>query len=100
MLVSEAYIAGVFCVLLFLVLRTPCYLVVLMGQKTEALTVLTKGVVKAKEILGDIVGSSKEETEKLFVYGVTVVVYRYPPLHLPLLRYQTKHKIVNNGDER
>jgi SP family xylose:H+ symportor-like MFS transporter len=75
MFVSEAYVAAVFGVLLFLVPRTPRYLV-LIGQEPEALKVLTKvnGAAKAKEILADIVGSSKEKKEKIFAYGVAVVI--------------------------
>ena len=72
---SEAYVAALFGVLLFFVPRTPRYLV-LIGQEPEALTVLTKvnGEAKAKEILADIKASSKEKTEKLFAYGVAVVI--------------------------
>ncbi|GAB6394111.1 MAG: D-xylose-proton symporter (D-xylose transporter XylE) [Bacteroidales bacterium] len=75
MFVSEAYVAAVFGILLFFVPRTPRYLV-LIGQKSRALDVLTKvnGIDKAKEILGEIVATSKEKTEKLFAYGVLVVV--------------------------
>jgi SP family xylose:H+ symportor-like MFS transporter len=72
---SEAYVAVVFCFLLFFVPKTPRYLA-LIGQHEKALSVLTKinGPVKAKEILADIEAISKEKKEKLFSYGVTVIV--------------------------
>ncbi len=72
---SEAYVAAVFGILLFFVPKTPRYLV-LIGQNVQALTVLTKvnGVAKAKEILSEIEATAKEKTEKIFAYGVAVVV--------------------------
>jgi SP family xylose:H+ symportor-like MFS transporter len=72
---SEAYVAAVFGFLLFFVPKTPRYLV-LIGQNAQALSVLTKvnGASKAKEILSEIEATSKEKTEKLFAYGVVVVV--------------------------
>jgi SP family xylose:H+ symportor-like MFS transporter len=75
MFVSEAYVAAVFLLLLFFVPKTPRYLV-LIGKEPEALAVLTKvnGAAKAKEILGEIVGASKEKTEKLLAYGITVII--------------------------
>jgi SP family xylose:H+ symportor-like MFS transporter len=75
MFMSEAFIAAIFGALLFFVPKTPRYLV-LIGKKDEALSILNKinGVKKAKEILTEIVATSKEKTEKLFSYGVLVVV--------------------------
>jgi SP family xylose:H+ symportor-like MFS transporter len=75
MFASEAFVAVVFGILLFFVPRTPRYLA-LTGQREQALSVLTKinGTAKAKEILADIVATSKEKTEKLFAYGVLVVI--------------------------
>ena len=75
MFVSEAYVAAMFGMLLFFVPRTPRYLV-LIGQNDQALSVLTKvnGESKAKEILADIISTSKEKTEKLFAYGILVVI--------------------------
>jgi SP family xylose:H+ symportor-like MFS transporter len=72
---SEAYVAAVFGFLLFFVPKTPRYLV-LIGQNAQALSVLTKvnGVSKAKEILSEIESTSKEKTEKIFAYGVAVVI--------------------------
>ncbi|MDR0559063.1 MAG: D-xylose transporter XylE [Prevotellaceae bacterium] len=75
MFVSEAYVAAIFGALLFFVPRTPRYLA-LIGQTEQALSVLTRvnGESKAKKILSDIVNTSKEKTEKLFAYGVLVVI--------------------------
>jgi SP family xylose:H+ symportor-like MFS transporter len=72
---SEAFVAAVFGLLLFLVPKTPRYLV-LINQYDKALSVLTKinGATKAHEILSDIKASSSEKTEKLFTYGATVIV--------------------------
>ncbi|WP_459684099.1 D-xylose transporter XylE [Viscerimonas tarda] len=72
---SEAYVAGVFGLLLFFIPKTPRYLV-LIGQVPQALSVLTKinGESKAKEILEEIKSTSKEKTEKLFAYGAAVVI--------------------------
>ncbi|MDR0757641.1 MAG: D-xylose transporter XylE [Tannerella sp.] len=75
MFASEAYVAAFFGILLFFVPRTPRYLV-LIGRNSQALSVLTRvnGPGKAKEILSDIEATSKGKTEKLFSYGVLVVV--------------------------
>ncbi|MDR3268319.1 MAG: D-xylose transporter XylE [Tannerella sp.] len=75
MFVSEAVPAAVFGLLLFLVPKTPRYLV-LIRQEGKALEILTKinGVSKAAEILSEIRETSKEKTEKIFTYGVTVIV--------------------------
>jgi SP family xylose:H+ symportor-like MFS transporter len=72
---SEACVAAIFGALLFFVPKTPRYLA-LIGQNDKALAVLAKinGAEKAKEILSDIQATSKEKTEKLFAYGVLVVV--------------------------
>jgi SP family xylose:H+ symportor-like MFS transporter len=72
---SEACVAAVFGILLFFVPRTPRYLV-LIGRNEQALSILTKvnEAGKAKEILRDIEATSSRKTEKLFAYGVTVVV--------------------------
>ncbi|MDR1743146.1 MAG: D-xylose transporter XylE [Dysgonamonadaceae bacterium] len=75
MFVSEAYVAAVFGMLLFFVPRTPRYLA-LIGQNEKALAVLTKvnGATRAKEIISDIQATLTEKTEKIFAYGVLVVV--------------------------
>lgn len=72
---SEACVATLFGLLLFFVPRTPRYLA-LIGQHEQALSILTKvnGLSKAQEILASIRQTSAERTEKLFAYGVTVVV--------------------------
>jgi SP family xylose:H+ symportor-like MFS transporter len=75
MFISEAFVAAIFGSLLFFVPKTPRYLV-LAGQNALALSVLTKvnGAVRAQEILTEIEATSKEKTEKIFAYGITVVV--------------------------
>lgn len=75
MFVSEAFPAGLFGILLLTVPKTPRYLV-LSGHDDKALTVLTKinGLEKARAILAEIKETSKEKTEKIFTYGVLVVI--------------------------
>jgi MFS transporter, sugar porter (SP) family len=75
MFASESIPAALFGFLLFFVPKTPRYLV-LINQNEEAYSVLAKinGKEKATEILNEIKSTSKEKTEKLFTYGVTVVV--------------------------
>lgn len=72
---SEAIPAAVFGIMLFFVPKSPRYLV-LSNQPEKALAVLTKvnGAENAKVILNDIVNTSKERTEKLFSYGVAVII--------------------------
>ena len=71
---SEAFPAA-FGFLLFFVPKTPRYLV-LVHQDEKAYSILEKvnGANKAKEILAEIKATSKEKTEKLFSYGVAVIV--------------------------
>ena len=75
MFVSEAYPAILFAILLFFVPKTPRFLV-MANQDRKAYAILEKinGTSKAKEILGEIKATAKEKTEKLFTYGVTVIV--------------------------
>ncbi|MDR0815457.1 MAG: D-xylose transporter XylE [Bacteroidales bacterium] len=75
MFVSESYVAAAFGLLLFLVPKTPRFLV-LTGNHEQALRVLTKinGAIKAKSILDEIKSTSKEKTEKIFAYGSLVVI--------------------------
>ena len=49
---------------------------VLVQQEEKAYSILEKinGKNKAKEILNDIKATAQEKTEKLFTYGVTVIV--------------------------
>ncbi len=72
---SEAIPAALFGLLLFLVPKSPRYLAMI-NQDEKALQVLTKvnGKEKATEILADIKAVSSQKTEKLFTYGVTVIV--------------------------
>lgn len=72
---SEAIPAAVFGLMLFFVPKTPRYLV-MSNRPEEALVVLTKinGAETAKSILNDIVSTSQEKKEKLFSYGVGVIV--------------------------
>ena len=72
---SEAFPAALFGFLLFFVPKTPRYLV-LVHQDEKAYSILEKvnDANKAKEILAEIKATSKEKTEKLFSYGVAVIV--------------------------
>ena len=72
---SEAFPAAFFGLLLFFVPKTPRYLV-LIQQDEKAYSILEKinGKTKAQEILNDIKATAQEKTEKLFTYGVTVIV--------------------------
>ncbi len=72
---SEAFPAALFGFLLFFVPKTPRYLV-MVQQEEKAYNILEKinGKLKAREILEDIKATSHEKTEKLFTYGVTVIV--------------------------
>lgn len=75
MFLSEAVPATLFGLLLFLVPRTPRFLV-MNGLDDEALSILTKinGPSKAKEILKEINDTAREKTERLFSYGIAVIV--------------------------
>ncbi|WP_300901758.1 D-xylose transporter XylE [uncultured Bacteroides sp.] len=72
---SEAFPAALFGCLLFFVPKTPRYLV-LIHQEEKAYSILEKvnGTSKAREILEEIKATAKEKTEKLFSYGVAVIV--------------------------
>ncbi|MDR1561480.1 MAG: D-xylose transporter XylE [Dysgonamonadaceae bacterium] len=75
MFVSEAYVAAIFGFLLFFVPRTPRYLA-LIGQNEQSLSILEKinGKANAKAIFSDIQATLTEKTEKLFAYGIFVVI--------------------------
>ena len=75
MFVSEAYPAAIFGILLMFGPKTPRYLV-LSGQPDKAFNVLSRinGAQTAKSILQDIKATAKEKSEKLFTYGVGVIV--------------------------
>ena len=72
---SESYPAILFGILLFFVPKTPRYLV-LIEQEEKAFSILEKinGQKKSKEILNDITSTVHEKTEKLFTYGVPVII--------------------------
>lgn len=74
MFLANALPAALFGILLFLVPRTPRYLV-LMNQETKAFEILKRinGHVKAESILADIKSTITEKTEPLFTYGVKVI---------------------------
>jgi len=75
MFLSEAFPAATFGLLLLFVPKTPRYLV-MSGNETKALNVLSRinGVAPARKILEEIKETVVEKREKLFSYGVTVVV--------------------------
>ena len=75
MFVSEAFPAAAFGLLLFMVPKTPRYLV-MVGNTNKALDVLTRinGEKRAREILSEIKETMVEKREKLFSYGALVIV--------------------------
>ena len=72
---SEAFPAALFGLLLFCVPKTPRYLV-MCGEDERAFAILEKinGRNVAGRVLEEIKQTSKEKTEKLFTYGVAVIV--------------------------
>lgn len=72
---SEAVPALLFGLLLFAVPRTPRYLVMI-GHPQKAYAILERisGARRATVILNEIQATAKEKTEKLFTYGVAVIV--------------------------
>ena len=75
MFVSEAFPAGLFGLLLLMVPKTPRFLV-LSGHDDKAYEVLRRinGPRLATDILGEIKATIQEKKEKLFAYGVPVVI--------------------------
>jgi SP family xylose:H+ symportor-like MFS transporter len=75
MFVSEAFPAATFGFLLLLVPETPRFLV-MSGKDDKALHVLSRinGVETAKGILAEIRETVAEKRDKLFSYGITVVL--------------------------
>ncbi len=71
---SEAFVAAVFTVLVFLVPESPRYLA-LVGRDSRALEVLARinGITKAREILADIKSTVEVKSERLFSFGVMVI---------------------------
>lgn len=75
MFLSEAFPAGVFFVLILLVPETPRFLV-LRDNDMKAFKVLERinGTVEAQKILAEIKSTVHEKRERMFAYGVTVIV--------------------------
>ena len=71
---SEAFVAGIFTILVCLVPESPRYLA-LVGKDEKALNVLShiNGYEKAKEILRQIKETTEVKSEKLFSFGVMVI---------------------------
>ena len=71
---SEAFVAGIFTILVCLVPESPRYLA-LTGRDEKALSVLShiNGYEKAKEILKQIKETTEVKSEKLFSFGVMVI---------------------------
>lgn len=71
---SEAFVAGVFTVLVCLVPESPRYLA-LIGKDNKALAVLARinGISKAREILSDIKSTVEVKSERLFSFGIMVI---------------------------
>ena len=74
-ILKEAFSAALFGLLLFCVPKTPRYLV-MCGEDERAFAILEKinGRNVAGRVLEEIKQTSKEKTEKLFTYGVAVIV--------------------------
>lgn len=75
MFISEAFPAALFGILLFFVPKTPRYLV-LSGQPEKALGILERinGKKIAQTVLEDIKVTAVEKSEKIFTYGVGVII--------------------------
>lgn len=75
MFLSEAYPAGAFLLLILLVPETPRYLA-LRGRDEKAFAVLERinGTAEARTVLAEIKATVHERRERLFSYGVTVIV--------------------------
>ena len=75
MFLSLVFPSALFGVLLLFVPESPRYLAMI-NQNERSFTILERinGTEKAKEILNDIKATVQEKTEKLFTYGVTVIV--------------------------
>lgn len=71
---SEAYVAGLFTILVCFVPESPRYLA-LIGQDQKALNVLShiNGFKKAQEILAEIKNTVEVKSERLFSFGVMVI---------------------------
>ena len=71
---SEAFVAGIFTILVCLVPESPRYLT-LIGKKAKALAILVRinGKRKGEEILSQIEQTVEVKSEKLFSFGVMVI---------------------------
>ncbi|MBO5267131.1 MAG: D-xylose transporter XylE [Muribaculaceae bacterium] len=71
---SEAFVAGIFTILVCLVPESPRYLA-LVGKDAKALAILTRinGTAKAREILNQIKSTVDVKSERLFSFGVMVI---------------------------
>lgn len=71
---SEAFVAGIFTILVCFVPESPRYLA-LIGKDSRALSILERinGKVKAREILTQIKETVEVKSEKLFSFGVMVI---------------------------
>ena len=75
MFLSEAFPASAFFLLIMLVPETPRFLA-LRGNDTKAFAVLERinGTAEARSILADIKATVHERHERLFAYGVAVII--------------------------
>ncbi len=75
MFVSEAFPAGIFGLLVLLIPETPRFLA-LKGRDEKAYSILShiNGAAEAQHILQEIKATVHEKREKLFTYGVAVIV--------------------------
>ncbi len=75
MFLSEAFPAGVFCLLILLVPETPRFLA-LKGRDERAFAILERinGTAEARSILDEIRATVHEKREKLFAYGTLVIL--------------------------
>ncbi len=71
---SEAFVAGIFTILVCFVPESPRYLA-LVGKDSRALSILERinGYTKAREILAQIKSTVEVKSERLFSFGVMVI---------------------------
>lgn len=75
MFLCEAWPAGLFFILVFLVPETPRYLV-MTGRESSALKILTRinGKEEGSRVLAEIRGNIDEKKERLLSYGIGVII--------------------------
>lgn len=109
MFVSEAVPAALFGILLLFVPKTPRFLV-MKNNEEKAVKVLTRinGERKANEILTEIKDTIEEKKEKIFAYGVLVIVvgallsFFQQAVGINVVLYYAKRifeSIIKNNDE-